>query len=172
MRKEKKQRKYRRSCLVWSVPSDTFALAVRSSNTIADTLRKIGVGGYSFYYKTVRARILEESIDASHFAEGARLARRRKPQRPLVELLCTNSSYPRHQLKKRILREGLIPYVCSGVGCTLRNTWLGDTLSLHLDHVNGVRNDDRIENLRFLCPNCHSQTSTYSGRNIAHKKIR
>jgi 5-methylcytosine-specific restriction endonuclease McrA len=68
----------------------------------------------------------------------------------------------RASIRKTILKENLIEYKCSE--CNVIE-WNGKTLSLHLDHINGVNNDNRLENLRFLCPNCHSQTETYTGRN-------
>jgi 5-methylcytosine-specific restriction endonuclease McrA len=68
-------------------------------------------------------------------------------------------------LKKRLLRAGLLGAKCSITECGL-STWLGRPIALHLDHINGDRRDNRVENLRLLCPNCHSQTDTYAGRNI------
>ena len=53
-------------------------------------------------------------------------------------------------------------YKCANCGLI---EWQGQVLSLHLDHINGINNDHRIENLRFLCPNCHSLTETYAGKN-------
>lgn len=44
-------------------------------------------------------------------------------------------------------------------------------ITLQLDHINGINNDNRVENLRFLCPNCHSQTSTYTGKNTKKNKV-
>ena len=70
-------------------------------------------------------------------------------------------------IKKTIIRDKLIPYICSECGNTGEH--LGKSLSLHLDHINGENKDHRLENLRFLCPNCHSQTPTYCGRNIRKK---
>jgi len=68
----------------------------------------------------------------------------------------------RASVRKSILRKELIPYKCGICGI---QEWNGKKLSLHLDHINGINNDHRLENLRFLCPNCHSQTHTYTGRN-------
>lgn len=67
----------------------------------------------------------------------------------------------RHKIKSTIIREDLLNYSCAVCGIS---EWLGNDISLHLDHINGNRNDNRLSNLRFLCPNCHSQTSTYAGK--------
>jgi DNA-binding CsgD family transcriptional regulator len=68
----------------------------------------------------------------------------------------------RNHLKQRLLDLGLKENRCEGCGCT---TWLGKPLSLALHHVNGKGEDNRLENLQFLCPNCHSQTDNFAGRN-------
>ncbi len=73
-----------------------------------------------------------------------------------------NQPLTRAGIRKRIIKENLLPYKCSK--CEL-NEWLGKKLSLHLDHIDGNNNNHDLDNLRFLCPNCHSQTSTYTGRN-------
>lgn len=82
-----------------------------------------------------------------------------------AEILVENTPYSRGMAKRVILREGLLPYQCAL--CLLESEWNGKPLVLRLDHINGVNNDDRIENLRFLCPNCDSQTDTFCGRNMA-----
>ncbi|HLI96996.1 MAG TPA: HNH endonuclease signature motif containing protein [Candidatus Baltobacteraceae bacterium] len=80
---------------------------------------------------------------------------------PLDELLSRGGS--RHNVKLRLLRAGMLENRCEQCGLT---GWQGKPLMMHLDHINGVRNDHRLENLRMLCPNCHSQTPTYGGRNV------
>lgn len=71
------------------------------------------------------------------------------------------------RLKIRLLREGLLASKCYEEDCGLTE-WKGKPLSLQLDHVNGDKLDHRIENLRLLCPNCHSQTDTFAGKNRRH----
>jgi 5-methylcytosine-specific restriction endonuclease McrA len=68
----------------------------------------------------------------------------------------------RTNLKRRMIREGLVVSRCAFCGI---GAWRGQPLSLELDHINGDPHDYRIDNLRLLCPNCHSQTETFSGRN-------
>lgn len=65
-------------------------------------------------------------------------------------------------LKKRILQEGLLPHLCAH--CGLGPNWCGEELALHLDHIDGNPLNDLLDNLRFLCPNCHEQTPTNKGK--------
>jgi 5-methylcytosine-specific restriction endonuclease McrA len=84
----------------------------------------------------------------------------RKHGMPIAQLL--QGRRRRGHVKVRLLREGLLSNQCEHCGLT---EWRGRPLSMHIDHINGVRDDHRLENLRMLCPNCHSQTETYGGRN-------
>lgn len=70
--------------------------------------------------------------------------------------------YQTNKLKKRLINEGVFENVCLQCGISV---WNGQELILHLDHINGMPNDHRLENLRLLCPNCHSQTHTWCGKN-------
>lgn len=83
--------------------------------------------------------------------------------RPLDEILTENSTYSRGALKRRLIKDGILKEFCSK--CGMLPEWQGIKLVLVIDHINGVRDDNRIENLRLLCPNCNSQTSTFAGRN-------
>lgn len=81
---------------------------------------------------------------------------------PISELLVAGTYRGRHNLKLRLLKEGLKTGSCERCGVS---SWLGRELALALHHVNGDRHDNRLENLELLCPNCHSQTDTFAGRN-------
>jgi 5-methylcytosine-specific restriction endonuclease McrA len=82
---------------------------------------------------------------------------------PLDTVMTTNSTYSRHSLKSRIIKNNIINYNCSI--CGIGPIWMGKPMTLILDHINGINNDNRIENLRFVCSNCDSQLSTYKSRN-------
>ena len=87
-----------------------------------------------------------------------------RPQRGWVRTIAEVMAAPRvnrTSLKRRMIREGVLASTCAFCGI---NKWRGEPLSLELDHINGDALDYRFENLRLLCPNCHSQTETYSGR--------
>lgn len=82
----------------------------------------------------------------------------------LENVLVENSTYARHHIKRRILENNLIEYKCQC--CGLGPEWMGKPMPLILDHINGINNDNRLENLRFVCSNCDSQLDTYKSRNI------
>lgn len=115
----------------------------------------------------VKKRIQELGLDVSHFTGQAwrRGLRGFSGGRriPLADILVRDSTYMNTvSLKNRLLAAGLLVEECSE--CGMFPTWNGKSLVLQLDHVNGIRSDNRIENLRILCPNCHSQTDTFCTR--------
>jgi hypothetical protein len=81
--------------------------------------------------------------------------------RPLAELLASSNSNSRTNVKRRLIRAGLLENRCEECGLS---DWLGERLTIQIDHINGVKDDYRLENLRMLCPNCHSQTDTCGRR--------
>lgn len=88
---------------------------------------------------------------------------------PNKEVFRENSLYANEMIKQRIVNQNLLEYKCSKCGI---DHWQGETIVLDLDHVNGNNRDNRLSNLRFLCPNCHSQTDTYKGRNKNTGKLK
>lgn len=126
------------------------------------------------YYDTIGN--LEATIRHFGMSESSMLKARQKGlinaeaddrKVPLEEVLVEHSSYPRGSIKRRLVEEGLLQYICAE--CGQGPEWNGKPLTLELDHINGVNNDNRLSNLRILCPHCHSQTDTYCGRNTSKK---
>lgn len=149
---------------VFKLNNNDFSKLVKNSKSYSDVLKELGLttkGGNSS--KLLKQRIVDLGIDTSHFEkEGVRAQAVRRTD--IKDILVENSTYLSiSRLKIRLVNENILKYECSI--CKNTGEWNGQALSLQLDHINGVNNDHRIENKRFLCPNCHSQTSTYSGRN-------
>jgi hypothetical protein len=133
--------------------------AVASSFSHREVLRKLGMSpGGGNHYRAFKKRVAALGLDTSHFRQSGP-----KKALDLEEILVRGSTYNRSRLKKRLLEEGLLQNVCST--CNNDGIWLGKPLVMHLDHKNGDAEDNRLENLRMLCPNCHTQTPTYAGRN-------
>jgi Zn finger protein HypA/HybF involved in hydrogenase expression len=88
---------------------------------------------------------------------------------PNDEIFTDNSHYSTELLKQRILKDNLLKYECE---CGIIDRWRNKIIILDLDHIDGNNRNNQLSNLRFLCPNCHSQTETYKGRNINSGKIK
>lgn len=120
--------------------------------------------GYkSLSHKNAKKRAIEEGVDFSHFLKKGK-AKTSTKRIPLSEILVEESYYHGVNLKKRLIKEGILENKCRN--CNIGPEWNGKSLTLQLEHINGNSCDHRIENLEILCPNCHSQTSTYSGGNV------
>lgn len=85
-----------------------------------------------------------------------------RPPVPLEEVLVAGRPTSTNNLRRRLIRSGLKAARCEICGIT---EWQGRPAQLQLDHINGDRCDNRLENLRIVCPNCHAQTETYCGKN-------
>lgn len=87
------------------------------------------------------------------------------------EILIEHSPYDHaSRLRDRLIKDGLLVEECAI--CHLSNIWNGLPLTLQLDHINGIHDDNRLENLRLLCPNCHSQTETFGGKNLRQRRAK
>lgn len=135
--------------------------AIRSSFSIAEVCRKLGIAAYGGNYRTIHKMINENNLDISHF-KGKKWYlnnhRHIKKTQPLENVLTKNSYYNSNKLKKRIFKENVKEKKCEICG---NITWNGREIPLELHHINGDNTDNRIENLMILCPNCHAQTDTY-----------
>ena len=150
---------------IYKLSDEQFVELLKKSSTISEVLFKLGytVKGNSWGYSQVKRRIDDLNLDYSIFKGKSAVINTNKLNNVKKEdILKENCKHQRTVLRRYVIKNNLIPYKCAICGCT---EWQGKTLSLELDHINGVNNDNRLENLRFLCPNCHSQTSTYGSRN-------
>ena len=144
----------------------------KESYSYAEVLRKAGRKQGGGTQETLKKWIQFYQIDISHFkgqswSKGLTLEidnRIKTTERyDIKDIFVENSIYSRAVAKSYIIRHNLLPYKCAI--CGNDGHWLNNILKLQLDHINGINNDHRIENLRFLCPNCHSQTITFAGKN-------
>lgn len=152
---------------IWQMPLDELKELVKNSNTIGSILKAFGMRNQGSNYRTLKRRLDEENVDYSHIRVGFGANKGRKFDiKPLdfAELFRENSPHSRGTVKRYIVKNNLIPYKCSI--CGFEGKWQEKDLVLVLDHINGVNNDHRLENLRFLCPNCNSQQDTFAGRNL------
>jgi hypothetical protein len=147
---------------------EEIAGAVSDARSLAQVLVALNIrpGGNQ---TRLKGRIAELGLDTSHFVgqawrKGTRMPVR--PATPLNEVLVEGRWTQTSTLKRRLIGSGLKRRVCERC---LRSHWNDLPIPLELDHVNRRRDDNRLENLRILCPNCHAQTDTYRGRNIGLK---
>ena len=140
--------------------------AVAASLSYAETLRRLGMCDRGGAWKVLKRWVAIWGIPTDHFDPmAARRAALARPPRPLEELLVAGRPVASSGLKERLYRAGLKARACEL--CGQGEEWNGRRMSLVLDHVNGVRDDNRLENLRIVCPNCNATLDTHCGRNAA-----
>lgn len=150
-------------CKYKAISLEELKQLVSESITISELMRKLGYTanrGNSF--EGLKRYLQENNIDISHF-KGKAHGTSKTEKYSLEEILVKDSPYTNMtRLKEKVIKNKLLKYECSECGIS---TWRNKPLTLQLDHINGDNRDNRIENLRLLCPNCHSQTETYCGKN-------
>lgn len=149
---------------VWLISDEEFEAIVKKHQHYVDILEELGFKRTSGSMgKVVKARIIHDNIDVSHMSK--RHNRGGIKRIPLEDILIKDSKYTNmNVLKRRLVAEGIKEYICTK--CFNDGNWQGTSLVLQLDHIDGDHKNNEVENLRFLCPNCHSQTDTYSGKNM------
>ena len=144
---------------------------IRESSYYSEALRKLGFSTTSGCYYQLKRKINEYNIDISRFKnrseqmKGNIISKKYNLEDILVENF--DGKLTNYMIKKKLYKKGLKTKECEI--CGVGENWNGKILPFILDHINGNNKDNRIENLRIICPNCDSTLSTYMGRNKKNK---
>ncbi len=158
----------KRTSPIWNTSKEELQELLDNSDSVSDVLRSFGLNPASGNHRTLRERVKLDDLSLEELNQNLKVAQRKRGKLKKVSsstLLVKNSKVGSSKLKKRILDEGLLENKCSM--CGIGPEWNGKALVLQLDHINGDSTDNRIENLRIVCPNCHTQTETFSGKHKA-----
>lgn len=154
---------------IWTISTEEMSNIVKQSQNLAQVLKHYGYGTTGGTHAILQKRLHQDNIDFSHMKMGIKSNVGRKfnykmsHSEALITLFTKNSICSPCTIRKYIKMYNFINYECSI--CKNNGTWNNNTLSLQLDHINGIKHDHTLQNLRWLCPNCHSQTDTYGVKN-------
>lgn len=154
---------------IWQIDGTELKTVITESNSFKAVLVHFKLRPSPGNRYTLHKRLKEDRIDISSLYLKQKLVRNQwakavnSKATPIENMLVENSSTSRDHLKKRLLSSKMLENKCAK--CGLGTEWNGERLSIQIDHINGINNDNRLENLRMLCPNCHSQTETFGRKN-------
>lgn len=160
-----------RRSLIWKVSREKLIDIVKKSKSITEILFQFNLKNIGGNYKTLKKRLQEEGIDYSHLPKGIGHRHGRtfpKEQKTLEEcfkdIFVKCNGEGNSHVREYFKRFGLKPYKCEI--CGFEGMWNNLPLTLQMDHRNGDTSDNRLDNLRWVCPNCHTQTKTFAGRKL------
>ena len=150
---------------------EEIKIIVSESYSSSEACKKLGMAAKSGSTTRFRKFLDKNKIDYSHWTgqlwskgktslEDKRI---KSTGNTYESIFCENSKASATYVKSLIIKKQLLPYYCAI--CNMQPVWNGKVLKLQMDHINGTRNDHRLQNLRIVCPNCHSQTDTFGSKN-------
>lgn len=138
--------------------------AVANNTSIRQTLISLGIAGQGGNYRTIQKAIKHFNIDDSHFrGQGWSKGKTFTPKRPIESYLSNEFPIQSSKLRQRLIKEGMLKHQCNS--CLL-SEWLEEPIPLELHHIDGDHCNNNLDNLAVLCPNCHTLTPNYRGKNI------
>ena len=146
------------------VSDDEIRQVVPQCFSIAAVCRAVGLVEAGANHRFMKDRLTQLNLDTSHFGQQISILGHKGYGRLLETYLVKGSKISSCALKGKLLKANLLKEVCAL--CEMEPIWQGEKLVLHLDHIDGDSRNNVLSNLRLLCPNCHSQTLTYCGKNI------
>lgn len=156
----------KRTSLIFTLPKEEMQKLVNESYSITDVLRKLNLGITGSSHGILKKRLIYDSISLNFKKDETTINLRNNllsSREEALSSLFIAKEQTSSTLRKYILLYNLIPYCCAQ--CGINDEWNGQKLCLQIDHIDGDRSNNKIDNLRFLCPNCHSQTKTFGTRN-------
>lgn len=165
----------KKTSVIWKISKEDLQYLFDTCNTKCEIFSKLGFGSQNQggNNNTLNARVQHDNIDLTKYKQNLSsfLSKNNKHKKQKITedmILVEDCKHIRNTVKRFILANNILAYICSD--CGNDGTHNGKKLILQLEHINGVSNDNRRENLCFLCPNCHSQTSTFCGKNVKAAK--
>lgn len=180
-----KKGNYAYTNVVRDTPLEDIQKQLDICSKLSDILRNLGIPSSGRNREVILSVIQENNLCMDKFRDNVKKRRetkiqykkistdesvviiKRKPNLPLSEYLVIGDKILPGSVKKKLFKEGILEDKCSC--CGMLPIWNNKPLKMQVDHSNGNPKDNRIENLRVLCPNCHTQTTTWGGKNIIKK---
>lgn len=158
--------------VVWNITTEELQTLIDTSVSMSDVCRKLGLNPENGAIRSLYRRISIEGINTAILKKNRheyKINTGFQKKLNFINIFVEHSTATRSTIRKNIIKYKILEYKCNK--CGNNGEWCGEPISLQLEHINGVNDDHRIENLCWLCPNCHSQTSTFAGRNIKKSTI-
>ena len=144
---------------------------IKRSKSFAEVIRKLGLKQGGGTQANIKKSCQKFDIDFSHFnGRGWNCLGHKdfnKGKEPINVYFKRYTNRKPANVKKRILTYGLKDYQCESCGISHKKGWLGEDITIELHHIDGDRCNNYLDNLKFLCPNCHSQTDNYRNKKRA-----